>query len=201
LFSALLLTLEGLGIDLGDHPIPGINVDFHNAKPMVPLILIALAGYFSFRLSLEWFHLDPTFRSKIATRFDLAVTALIISAALGVFLWNRLSAVALPTISFPLLASPIFLGAMVGWWHGLLRARWSIPRFFPFPVIPSVYLDALSVCLLVGTLVFTLSSGALKTPSYELALSVGLGYLIGRFVAGCYAFWWRHVRRSWAGYG
>lgn len=73
LTAALLLSWELIGIDLGDKPLPSIDVRLKSPQA-VPWVLVVLLLYFAFKYTIEWFQATPERRGMRAAQIDFAAS-------------------------------------------------------------------------------------------------------------------------------
>ena len=88
LFSALLIVWELIGIEVPKVPVAGLNITLKSPEA-APFVLIALIGYFAFRITIEWYQSIKQRRSMRASRVDFLVAHGLGASALLLYVIQR----------------------------------------------------------------------------------------------------------------
>lgn len=88
LFSGLLIAWELIGIQVNASPFSDFNVTLKSPEA-APYILIALVGYYAFRLTVEWYQCDSSRRALKVSRIDFFIAHSLGIAAIGLYAFQR----------------------------------------------------------------------------------------------------------------
>lgn len=166
LFAALLMAWEIVGIELTALPISSVDITLRSPQA-VPFVLMALVGYFAFRVTIEWHQSNAARRSAMPSKLDFWTAHGIAILAAGIFGFQSLSGLQLANESDAIWLVPGFmLGISVGgiliryrWFKALkidertfpkyLATRWPLTRFI-MALYFSTGLVLIPVLLFVG---------------------------------------------------
>lgn len=88
LFSGLLIAWELIGIQVNASPFSDFNVTLKSPEA-APYILIALVGYYAFRLTIEWYQCDSSRRALKVSRVDFFIAHSLGIVAVGLYAIQR----------------------------------------------------------------------------------------------------------------
>ena len=88
LFSGLLIAWELIGIQVNASPFSDFNVTLKSPEA-APYILIALVGYYAFRLTVEWYQCDSSRRALKVSRIDFFIAHFLGFVAVGLYAIQR----------------------------------------------------------------------------------------------------------------
>ena len=177
LFSGLLIAWELIGIQVNASPFSDFNVTLKSPEA-APYILIALVGYYAFRLTVEWYQCDSSRRALKVSRIDffiahflgfVAVGLYAIQRGLGLQLADQLGDSPPYWIVFGLASSILVL---VTWRNYKIAPKGN--RFFIFMF--GIFMVALPIAF-GGYILFRVTENV-----YMDAAAIGMGFLAGLIV-------------------
>lgn len=121
LFSAILIFWEYVGIRFGEKaeepittkmPLFDVKVRLENPE-VIPVIIVLLVLYFSFRITIEWKQSDINRRAEMAPRVDLVTSYFLAFVSLALFIFQQLFAFRLADFLTPIAFLFVFSGFII----------------------------------------------------------------------------------------
>lgn len=157
LFSGLLVAWEIIGIELGEVPLSNFSVTLQSPDA-APVVLLALVGYFTIRLMIEWSQVHPQRKKVVAARIDLLLAFLLVGSAIGIYFFQIIYGEQIASLLSKFEMVVIMLGMA---WGFNVYFFFTMPKVVPpdsdaFRVRPQMWLRAIMIP--VGVLGWTLIS-------------------------------------------
>lgn len=169
LFSAILIFWEYVGIKLGEKvaepptttmPLVGIKVRLENPE-VIPVIMIVIVLYFTFRLTIEWQQIAPKRKLQTASWIDLIASYAIAVFALLIYVLQSIFHLRIADFLTPDAFTAILFGSLIGL---IITSSILMPNRTKTNIIKTILLWLLITFMLVMLyLQFTIPKGKILT--------------------------------------